>query len=63
MASETVSHFKIFYNFGGRCGCFKTSFKKLFWSALECGHKNTECTGKSPDPLYLCAGDEIHPVV
>ena len=39
----------------------------LFWSAPECGHKNMEYTGnspsKSPDPLYLCAGDAIHPVL
>ena len=25
--------------------------------------RNTECTGKSPDPLYLRAGDPIHPVL
>ena len=41
-------------------GCYKTSLLKLFWSAQECGRKNTECTGKSPDPLYLRAGDAIH---
>ena len=25
--------------------------------------KDTECTGKSPDPLYLLAGDAIYPVL
>ena len=27
-----------------------------------CG-KNTECTGKSPDPLHLRDSDAIHPVL
>ena len=25
--------------------------------------RNTESTGKSPDPLYLCAGNAIHPML
>ena len=63
MASETFSHFEKFYNLGSRCGCFKTSLLNYFGLRPECGHKNTECTGKSPDQLYLRAGDAIHPVL
>ena len=27
------------------------------------GVRNMKCTGKSPNPLYLRAGDAIHPVL
>ena len=62
MAAETFSHFK-FYNRGGKCGC-SNFIIKLFWTALDrIWAPEHECTGKSPDPLYLRACDAIQIVL
>ena len=57
----TAGHFEKFYNLGGVV-VLKPRYK-IFWPAPTFWRKNTECIGKSPDPLYLHAGDAIHPSV
>ena len=55
MAAEKFSHFKKFYDLGGRYGL------KLFWLQQIFWRWDTECMGKSPDPFYLCASNTPPP--
>ena len=56
MASETFSHLVI------GVVVLKPHYKIiLVLLTFQCW--NTECTGKSPDPLYLRPGDAIHLVL
>ena len=60
MASKTVSHFEKKFTF---LVVGVVILKPHYKIISTLWHWDTECTGKSPDPLYLRAGGAIHLVL